>query len=66
MHDFRELQNPSRCHWFDEFQKNQDIFFSENRAPGIFGAPDCHLSTLIDLAKIDVASKVLREPISMI
>ena len=41
-------------------------FFSENRARGIFGAPDCHPSTLIDLAKIDVASKGSVETISMI
>ena len=48
------------------FKKNQEIFFSENRAPVIFGEPDCHPITLIDLAKIDVASKGSAETISMI
>ena len=33
-------------------------FFSENRAPGIFGEPDCHPSTLIELAKNDLIGKV--------
>ena len=53
------------CQWLDEFQKIR-TFFSENRAPGIFGAPDCHPSTLIDLAKIDVASKSSVETICMV
>ena len=36
MHDFRGVQKPWRCHWSDEIQK-KDVFFSENRAPGILG-----------------------------
>ena len=46
--------------------KNQEIFFSENRAPRFFGAPDCHPSTLIDLLNLALAIKVCREPICMI
>ena len=41
-------------------------FFSENRAPRIFGAPDCHPSTLIDPLNTALASKVCRAPIYMI
>ena len=54
------------CQWFDEFQKIRTFFFSENRAPGIFGAPDCHPSTLIDLIKIDVTRKRSVETICLI
>ena len=36
MHDLLGLQNPSRCHWSDEFQKIRP-FFSETRAPGVLG-----------------------------
>ena len=36
MHEFRGIQNPSSCHWSDEFQKNHDVL-SENRAPGFLG-----------------------------
>ena len=36
MHEFSGLQNPSNCHWSDEFQKNHDVL-SENRVPGILG-----------------------------
>ena len=46
--------------------KKSGNFFSENRAPRIFGAPDCHPSTLIDLLNTALASKVCREPICMI
>ena len=46
--------------------KKSGHFFSENRAPGTFGAPDCHPSTLIDLAKIDMASKGSVETVCMI
>ena len=66
MHDFRELQNPSRFHWSDEFQKSQDIFFFGKSCSWDFGAPGCYPDTLIDLANIALASKFLREPISMI
>ena len=34
MHDLWGLQNPSSCHWSDEFQKTRK-FFSEFRAPGV-------------------------------
>ena len=34
---FQGATEPIACHWFDEFQKNQDIFFSEIRDPGILG-----------------------------
>ena len=37
MHDFRWLENTKRCHWSHEFQKNQEVYFSENRARGILG-----------------------------
>ena len=32
-------------------------FFTENRAPGVFGAPGCNLNTLIDLANTALASE---------
>ena len=65
MHVFRGLQNPERCHWSDEFQKNQEIFFSETRAPGILG-PWLPLNTLMDLANIALAIKCLLKTICLI
>ena len=41
------------------------IFFSENRAPRFFGAPDCHPSALIDLLNTAMASKQSVEVICM-
>ena len=40
-----------------KFKKKKQDFFSENRAPGVFGAPGCHPSTLIDLANTALAIK---------
>ena len=45
--------------------KKSGRFFSESFAPGIWGA-GCHLDTLIDLANIDLASKVTVQPKCMI
>ena len=42
------------------------FFFSETRAPGIFGAPDSHPSTLIDLQNNALASSESVEPKCMI
>ena len=65
MHDFRELQNPSRFHWSDEFQKKFRTFFFGKSCSRDFGVPGCHPDTLIDLANIALASTFSREPISM-
>ena len=56
MHEFRGLQNPSSCHWSDEFQKNHDVFVGKSCSRD-FGAPGCHPSTLIDLVHTAFASK---------
>ena len=56
MHDFRELKNPSRFHWSDEFKKSHDNL----------GSHGCHPDTLIDLANIAPANKSSVEPICMI
>ena len=37
MHDLGGLQNPQSCHWSDEFQKKNQHFFSEKRAPEFLG-----------------------------
>ena len=42
------------------------FFFLENRAPGDFGAPGCHPSTLIDFVNTALANKSPVKPISMI
>ena len=55
MHVFRGLENPWRCHWFDEFQKIR-TFFGKSCC-WAFGAPGCHPSTLIDLVKTALASR---------
>ena len=46
--------------------KKSGNFFSENRAPRIFGAPDCHPSTLIDLLNTALASTSNVKTICMI
>ena len=46
--------------------KSRTFFFLENRAPGDFGAPGCHPSTLIDLANTALASKRSVKTICMI
>ena len=56
MHVFRGLQNPERCHWSDEFQKNQEIIFRKLVLQGYWGH-GCHPDKLIDLANTAVASK---------
>ena len=65
MHVFRGLQNSDGCHWSDEFQK-YDVFFLEKRAPGNFGAPGCHPSTLIDPENTALDSRRTVETIWMI
>ena len=37
--------------------KSRTFFFLEKRAPGNFGAPGCHPSTLIDLANTALDSR---------
>ena len=55
MHEFSGLQNPSSCHWSDEFQKIT-TFCRKTVLPG-FGAPGCHQSTLFDIVNTVLASK---------
>ena len=55
MHEFSGLQNPSSCHWSDEFQKIT-TFCRKTVLPG-FGAPGCHPNTLIDIVHTALASK---------
>ena len=45
--------------------KKSGFFFSGNRAPRIFGGPDCHRSALIDLLNTAMASKDSVETICM-
>ena len=63
MHEFRGLQNPSSCHWSDEFQKIT-TFCRKTMLPG-FGAPGCHPSTLIDIVHTALASKCSVKTICM-
>ena len=63
MHEFRGLQNPSSCHWSDEFQKIT-TFCRKTMVPG-FGAPGCHPSTLIDIVHTALASKCSVKTICM-
>ena len=46
--------------------KKSGRFFSGKSCSRDFGAPGCHPDTLIDLANIALASRVSKEPISMI
>ena len=62
MHEFSGLQNPSSCHWSDEFQKIT-TFCRKIVLPG-FGAPG-YQSTLFDLANTVLASKGSVETICM-
>ena len=48
------------------FKKIMTFFFFGNSCSGNFGAIGCHPDTLIDLANIALASRLLREPIRMI
>ena len=45
--------------------KKSGHFFSENRAPGFFGATDCYPSTLIDLVNTALTSRSTVETICM-
>ena len=66
MHEFSGLQNPSSCHWSDEFQKNHDVL-SENRAPGILGhLAACHPSILFDIVHTALAIKCSVKTICLI
>ena len=64
MHEFSGLQNPSSCHWSDEFQKIT-TFCRKTVLPG-FWAPGCHPSTLIDLVHTALASKCSVKTICLI
>ena len=66
MHVFTGLQNPKRCNWSDEFQKNSGQFFFGNSCSKDFGDPGCHPSTLIDLAITALASKSTVKTMCMI
>ena len=55
MHEFTGLQNPSSCHWSDEFQKIT-TFCRKIVLPG-FGGTWLYHSTLFDLANSVLASK---------
>ena len=55
MHEFRGLQNPSSCHWSDEFQKNT-TFCRKIVLPGFWGTW-LYQSTFFDLANTVLAKK---------
>ena len=55
MHEFSGLQNPSSCHWSDEFQKITR-FCRKIVLPGFWGTW-LYQSTLFDLANTVLASK---------
>ena len=63
MRELSGLQNPSSCHWSEEFQKIT-TFCRKTVLPG-FEAPGCHQSTLFDLANTVLASKSSVETICM-
>ena len=67
MHEFSGLQNPSSCHWSDEFQKIR-VFQSFVGKPcsRVSGAPGCHPSTLIDIVHTALASKCSVKTICLI
>ena len=64
MHEFSGLQNPSSCHWSDEFQKITTSC-RKNVLP-VFGAPGCHPSTLIGIVHTALASKCSVKTICLI
>ena len=64
MFDFRGQQNPSSCHWSDDFQKIT-TFCRKTVLPG-FEAPGCHPSTLIDIVHTALASKCSVKTICLI
>ena len=55
MHEFSGLQNPSSCHWSDEYQKITK-FCRKTVPPGFWGTW-LYQSTLFDLANTVLASK---------
>ena len=63
MHEFSGLQNPSSCHWSDEFQKIT-TFCRKIVLPGFWGTW-LYQSTLFDLANTVLASKSSVETICM-
>ena len=63
MHEFSGLQNPSSCHWSDEFQKIT-TFCRKIVLPGFWGTW-LYQSTLFDLANTVLASKGPVETICM-
>ena len=63
MHEFSGLQNPSSCHWSDEFQKIT-TFCRKTVLPGFWGSW-LYQSTLVDLANTVLASKCSVETICM-
>ena len=63
MHEFSGLQNPSSCHWSDEFQKIT-TFCRKIVLPGFWGTW-LYQSTLFDLANTVLASKSPVETICM-
>ena len=63
MHEFSGLQNPSSCHWSDEFQKIT-TFCRKIVLPGFWGTW-LFQSTLFDLANTVLASKGSVETIRM-
>ena len=63
MHEFSGLQNPSRCHWSDEFQKIT-TFCRKIVLTGFWGTWLYH-STLFDLAIFVLAIKESVETICM-
>ena len=64
MPEFSGLQNPSSCHWSDEFQKITT--FCRKTVLSGFGAPGCHPSTLIDIVHTALASKCSVKTICLI
>ena len=63
MHEFSELQNPSNCHWSDEFQKIT-TFCRKIVLPGFWGTW-LYQSTLFDLVNTVLASRGSVEAICM-
>ena len=63
MHEFSCLQNPSSCHWSDEFQKIT-TFCRKILLPGFWGTW-LYQSTLFDLANTVLAKKSCVETICM-
>ena len=63
MHELRGLENPSSCHWSDEFQKIT-TFCRKIVLPGFWGTW-LYQNTLFDLANTVLASKSSVETICM-